>query len=585
MNSRWLLSFTGQGRGRGAWQPGVFAGLLLASGWLLAAPVPTTCSEVAQANGIVPAYIPALPGYDFTAGIQRWGGAKDRALVQTEKTVGNIYINTLPIFDTANAQENNFLYRWANRVHTFTRPIVIERMLLFSPGEQVDERLLDESERILRRQNYVSDSAIRVVRECGETVDLEVITREVWSLTPEISIKSSGGDTSGSLGFRDSNFLGSGKSISMAVEKEPERDKLLMNYNDPNFQGKRINISGHLEDNSDGFDRRFAVSLPFYALDTRRSWGAHLRESELTRSQYVDAVKISALQVQERAAGVFYGTSRGLVDGEVNRYLFGLQFEQQRYRLLPDEIAPAEIADDLDLAYPYVEYQHVEDKYKIGFNINQIKRSEDIHVGRTLRARLGYSGWGGQRLVTEGVWHDTWLARDKMLLQSSVDWHGRWNVQSQAVEDAEVNVGVKFHREQTASRSLVLSMDFAMLKNPPSHYELTLGGDKGLRGYRSRYLSGDTTLLFAAEQRWYTKYEPFGLFNVGFAAFADVGRALFRGVDGPNDGWKADVGVGLRLIPSKADKEQVIHLDIAFPVNDSNSGRSMLISAEVKKTL
>ena len=101
-------------------------------------------------------------------------------------------------FDLANAQENNRLYRWVNRVHTFTRPIVIQRMLLFRPGDAVHERLLDESERILRREKYVSDSSIRVVRECGETVDLEVITREVWSLTPEISLKSIGGDTSGS---------------------------------------------------------------------------------------------------------------------------------------------------------------------------------------------------------------------------------------------------------------------------------------------------------------------------------------------------------------------------------------------------
>ena len=569
VNSRWLWGCCG----------------LMVSGWLQAAIVPAACSDAAPAAGAGPAYVAALPGYDFTAGIQRWGGGKDRVAVQTEKTVGRIYINTLPIFDLANAQENNRLYRWVNRVHTFTRPIVIERMLLFRPGDAVHERLLDESERILRREKYVSDSSIRVVRECGETVDLEVITREVWSLTPEISLKSIGGDTSGSYGFRDSNFFGTGKSVSVASKREFERDKLLLNYNDPNYQGKRINLSGQLEINSDGFDRRFGVSLPFYALDTRRTWGVHFSESELTQSQYVDAVKISALQVQARAANMFFGGSPGLVAGVVNRYLFGVQVEQQRYRLLPDEIAPAELADDLNLAYPYVEFQQVENKYKVGFNINQIKRSEDIHLGRTLRARLGYSGWHGERLVTEGEWHDTWLARDKMLLQSSVDWRGRWNVQAQAIEDAEVNARVRFHREQTASRSLVLSMAFALLKNPPAHAELTLGGDKGLRGYRSRYLSGDTTLLFGAEQRLFTRYEPFGLFNVGFAAFVDVGRAVFRGVDSPRDGWKADVGVGLRLLPSKADKDQVIHLDVAFPVNDSNSGRSMLISAEVKKTL
>ena len=83
----------------------------------------------------------------------------------------------------------------------------------------------------------------------------------------------------------------------------------------------------------------------------------------------------------------------------------------------------------------------------------------------------------------------------------------------------------------------------------------------------------------------FTQYEPFGLFNLGFAAFADVGRAWFRDVDVDKNGWKADVGFGLRLLPSKSDKGQVVHLDVAFPVNDRNNGRSMLVSVEMKKTL
>ena len=196
------------------------------------------------------------------------------------------------------------------------------------------------------------------------------------------------------------------------MKNEPDRNKLQLHYNDPNFQGKRINLSVRVEKNSDGYHRAFDISLPFYALDTRRSWGVRTAESQFTQSRYVDAVKVSALQVQEQAVSTYFGVSEGLIDEQVARYLFGLQLEKQHYATLPDEIAPARVPDDLNLAYPFVEYQQLQDDYKIGFNINQIKRSEDIHLGRDLRARLGYSPKGRQ-VILQGVWADTWLSRDK----------------------------------------------------------------------------------------------------------------------------------------------------------------------------
>lgn len=529
-------------------------------------------------------YDPSLPIYDFTAGIQRWGDDKDHIEVGQEKTVRKIYINTLPIFDTTDEKENFALYRWANRIHIFTRPRVIERMLLFSTGEKVNEHQLDESERILRGERYVSDSTIRVVRDCQDSVDLEVITREVWTLTPQVSFKSTGGDTSGMLGFRDSNFLGTGKSISMGVRRDPDRDKMQFNYNDPNFQGTRTNITVRMEKNTDGYSRLFDVGLPFYALDTHQSWGVRSSESQMNQNRYVDGVKVSVLQEQEQSVGAFYGISKGLEDGQVERYLFGVQSETKIYATIPDEMAPSHIPDELNLIYPFVEYQQVEDLYKVGFNINQINRSEDIHLGRDLRVRVGYST-EGQQVVLQGRWTDTWIAQDKMLLQSNLDWNGRWSTISQSIEDGELNLGLKFHRGQTSNRSLVMGVELSMLKNPLGQKELTLGGDKGLRGYRSNYLSGDNSVLFSVEERVFTGYEYFGLFNVGFAAFADVGRAWFRDRSRPNDGWRADVGVGLRLMPSKSDRGQVIHLNVAFPVNDRDTGRSMLVSVEMKKAL
>jgi len=98
---------------------GVWLALLMTPGWALGADL--NC----QADATFEDYEPTLPGYDFNAGLQRWGDDIDRIKVGHKKTVRKIYINTLPIFDPANAQENFALYRWANSVHRYTRPAVI----------------------------------------------------------------------------------------------------------------------------------------------------------------------------------------------------------------------------------------------------------------------------------------------------------------------------------------------------------------------------------------------------------------------------------------------------------------------------
>ena len=98
--------------------------------------------------------------------------------------------------------------------------------------------------------------------------------------------------------------------------------------------------------------------------------------------------------------------------------------------------------------------------------------------------------------------------------------------------------------------------------------QLLLGGTEGLRGYPSRYQAGENRVLGTAEIRWYSDWYPWRLVRVGGAAFVDVGRAW----GGPNQnlangGWLSDVGVGLRLAIDRTARANVMHLDVAVPLN------------------
>ena len=409
------------------------------------------------------------------------------------------------------------------------------------------------------------------------------MTKEVWTLVPELSFKSSGGDSESSFGMHDTNFLGTGKYVAASYQQDIDRDKVKLEYRDRNIKGRHIDLRGLLEDSSDGFLRAVRLSLPFFSLNAKRSWGSHLIKTESEVSQYAFGEKVSTIAIDNQQLGFFMGHSEGLVNGQTHRWLYGVNWYDESYAKADNGLKPPAIPNDLELLYPYIEYQQVEDKYWETYNIHKIGRSEDIHVGRYLRARFGYSPIDEQRLLFEGEWRETIIAKRKALLQSSFEWSGRWNTETQTKEDIRLDFLLNLHRGQTDTRSLVMRLEVSALFNQPDFRQITLGGSSGLRGYETRYFAGDTRVLLSIEERRYTRFEPFKLFRVGFAAFADIGTAWYRDGD-ISEKWHSDVGFGLRLMPSKSNSGQIIHIDLAYPIN-FDSAKSPQLSVEVKKTL
>jgi hemolysin activation/secretion protein len=95
-----------------------------------------------------------------------------------------------------------------------------------------------------------------------------------------------------------------------------------------------------------------------------------------------------------------------------------------------------------------------------------------------------------------------------------------------------------------------------------------LGGDTGLRGYPLRYQAGDSSALLTIEQRYFTDWYPFQLFNVGGAVFADIGRTWGNNPVGDNNlGLQRAIGFGLRLGNTRSALGRVVHIDLAFPLD------------------
>ena len=156
------------------------------------------------------------PGRRHDARTARAHAPHDRAI--------NITVDN--IFDPNDPDEDKALYRWANRVHVRTRPSVVENILLFKVGDTFVGRLLDESARTLRASGFIAEATVAPgsYDSATNSVDVNVVVRDSWSLALDLKLNHKGGKTSGESGFPTNNLLGTGKTLEISRESEIDRD-------------------------------------------------------------------------------------------------------------------------------------------------------------------------------------------------------------------------------------------------------------------------------------------------------------------------------------------------------------------------
>lgn len=528
-------------------------------------------------------FTPATPSYDFHR----------KALVDlNHKQVRSVHVTRLPIFDESNEDENNWLYRWANRIHVQTQEAHLREQLLFAEGDAYDSREVEESARLLRDLGHLYDADIRITEVCNDQVDLEVIARDVWSLTLDTSFSRSGGENDYRLGIGETNLFGTGQKIYVGTDKDDERRTTSFSYRDRNVGNSRIQTSVLIQDSDDGDQYAASLALPFYALDATRAWGIGFNNTERVDIQYFRGEDVTEVQHNIEDVSFFYGISKGLVNGFTNRWSFGYRYRHDEFSLADDLPPPTLFPIDQELSYPYVTFERVEDNYTTAFNLDEINRTEDLHLGYTFRATFGYApesfGGNADRFVFNGRFEDTLLYNEKILLRHSLAWEGLLNQDTDASEDVVVSYGINYFRSQTTHRSFYAALNMTWSENLNGHRQILLGGDSGVRGFDRRLQSGDRSIVLTLEERQYTNYHLLNLAYLGFAVFIDVGRAWDPDVDeGFEDDYLASAGFGIRLASSKSDSARVIHIDFAFPLTnrDEPETDSSDVSVNIKSTL
>ena len=490
--------------------------------------------------------------------------------------IGEIRVLPGNIFDLNDPRENNFFFRLANAIHIQTRPQVIRQALLFESGQPVSVQKIEETERLLRGYDFLYDVDIRPVAVHDGVVDVEVRTRDTWSLDVSASASREGGANKGRISVAEENLLGTGISVGLGYTSDVDRKSTTFNIADSNVFGTRTAASYAYSMSEDGHGQSASLQRPFYELDSRWAAGFGASESLGTDALYNAGNSVAEYRHRHQIVETFGGWSAGLVNGWARRYSIGLTHENDVYTLEPGKTAPERLPSDLKVVGPFVRFQLVQDEFRQDMNLNLIGRVEDFAMGIQANAHLG------RALESLDSTRDSWIyrtsisngfdiTRDSFMLANAYA-NGRY---AERGENNAIGALARYYQRRGRHVVYYAALSGDAVNNPDVPGPLTIGGDNGLRGYPLRYQAGERRVLFTAEARGYTDWYPFRLFRVGAAVFYDTGRA-WKGENQNtvNSGWLRDVGFGLRLLSARSSKGTVLHADFAFPIDRTNDIKS-----------
>jgi hypothetical protein len=486
--------------------------------------------------------------------------------------VGDVYVGS----DLA------WFQRLANRLHAETDPDAVRDLLTIRSGERVTAFEIYEAERILRGQPFFTNARI-VPRGCdGDRVAADVRVRDAWTLQLDVGFGSAGGESESSIGFRDENFFGTGKTVLLDWSDDSERSTLEFGYRDPSLFGTPWTLGLSHSELSDG--RGDAVELGYPFRRAEQIWGFRAEVDDSRSELDFEAEGETAYEVE---------IDRQEADIELRRLMsrdrdggwragLGWKRDYAEYGALQEpapELRPPPRLTDRRLRGPYLSLERFSRRFRTFRNLRTIGKNEDYALG--LRNRVV-----GGRYVDGASSDNPWFfeididhglaigSRD--LLLTRLNFSGRYREDS-GQEAWYRALGADYYHRTSSHNTIVVHGKYDWRDDADPEDELYLGGFDGMLAYPDRFRVGDRRWLLHLEDRYVSETVLFDTIQVGYTAWAEAGN--IRDLDGRWGETLADVGFGLRLGSLRSSFGSVTYLTVGFPLVETGQEDSYTIVA------
>lgn len=483
------------------------------------------------------------------------------------RPIARVEVEAHRIFDTLQGGRLAGLFRFADRLHVRTRTSTIRNHMILVPGQPWSDARARECERALRALDIFD--VVRVEgRPSGDSVVVQIWTRDAWTTSPEFSLERGGGELFGSVQFTERNLFGRAQQINVAYREDPTGISRSIGAADPGVNGTRIRAAVSAGEGSSGTTAGFAVGLPFWAEDAPWAFSILADRAHTTARLFEEGAEVATFA--RRLERFEISAGRGRRFGRTIARLGGAFTILDRSfggtTLQPG--APIEFdggEERLRVRRFTVEGRLWQPSFVEGMGVERLDGIEDIDLGRSLTLALGYSPRALGATVEDG------FAALRLDAGTTPRRPGfgllRLGLTSRLVggpREATGRLEARWVNQTLPRHTLVVAALGAAGWRNPRDFQLVVGGLNGLRAHDVHALAGDRLWRWNAESRWLIGRDFLHLVSFGAAAFWDAAQTWGPGSsDVP---WQHDLGLGLRLGLPRSAHNRVARFDVAWPV-------------------
>ena len=545
---------------------------------------------------------------------------------QAQDTPGTFKIDSIKYnigdaFDDSkyHTKYDKWAYDFLNWIHIETREATVRKLLLFNEGETVTPLQVQESERFLRSQDFLSDASIEISSDSGKTV-ATVSTSDNWTLAIPTSIGFSGSEwtydnLNWGIGVQESNFLGLGQRLGFYFGHNEFRDMWQVEYGDPHFLFRYNHLDFLYSYNTDGYLAYWKMYIPFLSRG-QNQWAYTLEGLKNKRYAYyygsgklppgatlyettksLDSLPLyngkKAMQLMKvkdfiddslsfRFSRSFGGTYRKFYIGATYDYRYNSASEGTLYRYVFTDGQNA-YAIDSSAAYNdwlaeekdsrlglYLKYSNISNE-KIK-NLHNVKWHEGIEKGYELKAQISknYEQIGANNNdIRLDFWTSLMLGRHMHHLTFKTEMNFYLDHGKQHDYYGKISGEYIFHPTNYFSTALSGLVD--CYEDTRYGKQLSLGGSNGFAGFPTGFYAGQARVFANLEQRYFSDFELATLRPV-FAVFGSVGETAWNLKDINRKDLVYLAGFGVRLAQTKSISRLINKFDVSIPLNGVRKG-------------
>ncbi len=287
----------------------------------------------------------------------------------------------------------NWGERTGNKLHLKTKKIAIYNLLLFKRNVPYNTYKVQETERLIRAQKYVT--AVRITKELAgkdsDSVDVTIRVLDSWSTIPKFSISSN----QVSVGFKEKDFFGSGQQLEYRFSNrfDDGQNANEVTYTVPNIKNTYISTTlNYKMDLDNNYTKSIDIERAFYSPLTKWAGGVfvgqNFRKDTLQAPDLTYAYQPFKNNFQDLWAGkatkVFNDENSGITNLIVTGRFLNVNFSESP----SDLYDPLHFYSDEKLILSGIGLntrKFIKDSY-----IFRNGQTEDVPIGRIYGITLGY---------------------------------------------------------------------------------------------------------------------------------------------------------------------------------------------------